>query len=463
MAILEISVRKTPKKVSSFFNKVVEGSKSNDYNEVIGELENFGDSFGTRRNREAQYLKDNLQNFQVQNPGVPMARPTNPEAGPSDTVPAMLTPGEAVIPAPAAQNPENQKQIAEMVNEGRVKNDIAEANGVPVTSPEVANIPKEEMGGGFFSNIKEALGFEGGTMEVPNMGMMIPPKDPTMDKMEQLAFKQMDYEVKSKNRTRDTIEKIGLKHLEETADVNMKQAALDETMKNYGMEVPMPMAPVPEAQGFADGSSNVLSDVGNYIMSYPDKFRDSPSDTPLERGLKYTAGLPVKLYNTIYDANKALTGPVSQEEIDAALKADIGEPIKYLTTPMNAVTETPPQTVAAPPPSNLFEGIDIKPPPPSPDEDQDKTPKETPGMLDKALAGIKSGASEIFDPEALTKGALTYGITQALGYSPETSGKAGLSAYSGSIQEDKDAKAAAAKRQLDMLDYREKKTYRRKY
>lgn len=40
----------------------------------------------------------------------------------TDTVPAMLTPGEAVIPAPAAQNPKNKKAIQRMVQEGREAN-----------------------------------------------------------------------------------------------------------------------------------------------------------------------------------------------------------------------------------------------------------------------------------------------------------------------------------------------------
>ena len=40
-----------------------------------------------------------------------------------DSVPAMLTPGEAVIPAPAAQDPANQGAIAGMVEQGRAMND----------------------------------------------------------------------------------------------------------------------------------------------------------------------------------------------------------------------------------------------------------------------------------------------------------------------------------------------------
>jgi len=50
-------------------------------------------------------------------------------AGGTDSVPAMLTPGEAVIPAAAAQNPANKPMINSMVNEGRAANDMAE--GMP--------------------------------------------------------------------------------------------------------------------------------------------------------------------------------------------------------------------------------------------------------------------------------------------------------------------------------------------
>jgi len=47
-----------------------------------------------------------------------------------DSVPSMLTPGEAVIPAPAAQNPANKPAINAMINEGRAANDMAD--GMPV-------------------------------------------------------------------------------------------------------------------------------------------------------------------------------------------------------------------------------------------------------------------------------------------------------------------------------------------
>ena len=38
-------------------------------------------------------------------PSVFDQKPTNPEVGPSDKIPALLAPGEAVIPATAAQDP----------------------------------------------------------------------------------------------------------------------------------------------------------------------------------------------------------------------------------------------------------------------------------------------------------------------------------------------------------------------
>jgi hypothetical protein len=44
-----------------------------------------------------------------------------------DSVPSMLTPGEAVIPAPAAQNPANKPAINAMINEGRAANDMADS------------------------------------------------------------------------------------------------------------------------------------------------------------------------------------------------------------------------------------------------------------------------------------------------------------------------------------------------
>lgn len=57
-------------------------------------------------------------------------------AGGTDSVPAMLTPGEAVIPAAAAQNPANQPMIDSMVSEGRAANQMAQ--GGPMQAPQQA-------------------------------------------------------------------------------------------------------------------------------------------------------------------------------------------------------------------------------------------------------------------------------------------------------------------------------------
>lgn len=58
----------------------------------------------------------------VSHAGVPPVTLQNPEAGPSDTIPAMLTPGEAVIPASVAQDSTFKPVIEALVNEGRVRN-----------------------------------------------------------------------------------------------------------------------------------------------------------------------------------------------------------------------------------------------------------------------------------------------------------------------------------------------------
>jgi hypothetical protein len=60
-------------------------------------------------------------------------------AGGEDTVPAMLTPGEAIIPAAAAQNPNNQPMIDSMIQEGRGANAMAE--GQTPQAPMAAQAP----------------------------------------------------------------------------------------------------------------------------------------------------------------------------------------------------------------------------------------------------------------------------------------------------------------------------------
>jgi hypothetical protein len=95
---------------------------------------------GTTGVPEMDYGPDPLQgymngtNYVGYNQGTNMAY-----AGGTDSVPAMLTPGEAVIPAAAAQNPNNKPAINAMVAEGR------QANAVANNSTE--EMPQEPMMG----------------------------------------------------------------------------------------------------------------------------------------------------------------------------------------------------------------------------------------------------------------------------------------------------------------------------
>jgi hypothetical protein len=71
--------------------------------------------------------------------GMPMmAQPTNPEAGPNDTVPAMLEPGEAVIPVEAAQDPRNKPVIQAMIDQGRQRQQV---KGYQAGTGSVSGVP----------------------------------------------------------------------------------------------------------------------------------------------------------------------------------------------------------------------------------------------------------------------------------------------------------------------------------
>jgi len=357
-------------------------------------------------------------------------KPTNPEAGPSDTVPAMLTPGEAVIPAPAAQNPDNAPVIQEMIAEGRMKNRIAEANS-------------------------EKFGFEGGTMDVPAMMMMAPPKDPTMDEMKRIALKQMGYEQKSKNRTRDTVEKIGLKHLEETATADMKQMALDETMRNYGAQVPAPMQEVP--QGFYMGSDGVqykdkeTADMYAAIQAQrefvsPEEtsyFTPRPDDTPIERFLDpigaSIAGFPGAIgrgATTLAEQQGNLL--LQQAQTGQAM----GTGVTNLFRPLDEQREVPSilkpaQPVQAPQAPQVAVREDRKPKPP-------ETPKKEGGFLSalgkgfsslgegfsSALGeGVSAAFKSVFDSESIATAGIYYGVNRLLGYDNETAAQQAAAGY----------------------------------
>jgi len=116
----------------------------------------------------------------------------------TDTVPAMLTPGEAVIPAPAAQNPKNKEAIKAMVKEGRQKNALRDG-AVQVVNSDVPSLAYEhpDVPGSSFEDgtervydfnrgsaaqanyndgtygvvpqqVQQAVGYNGGVTGVPN-------------------------------------------------------------------------------------------------------------------------------------------------------------------------------------------------------------------------------------------------------------------------------------------------------
>jgi len=106
---------------------------------------------GTTGVPEMDYGPDPLQgymngtNYVGYNQGTNMAY-----AGGTDSVPAMLTPGEAVIPAAAAQNPNNKPAINAMVAEGRQANAVAnnltkEMPQEPMMGPLSGKSQREEM------------------------------------------------------------------------------------------------------------------------------------------------------------------------------------------------------------------------------------------------------------------------------------------------------------------------------
>ena len=106
---------------------------------------------GTSGVPEMDYGPDPLQgymngtNYVGYNQGTNMAY-----AGGTDSVPAMLTPGEAVIPAAAAQNPNNKPAINAMVAEGRQANSVAnnsteEMPQEPMMGPLSGKSKREEM------------------------------------------------------------------------------------------------------------------------------------------------------------------------------------------------------------------------------------------------------------------------------------------------------------------------------
>jgi hypothetical protein len=150
--------------------------------------ENVAASAAERRKEELHRLK--LQG-EAAKYGVPAPKPAAPAApaaplsaaaaaGPAagDVVPAMLTPGEAVIPAPAAQDPANKGIIQRLVAQGRGANDAVRGlmqhfiGGAATAIPEqggVQNATRSMTGRGrqIEDAERKALGLNNGTTSVP--------------------------------------------------------------------------------------------------------------------------------------------------------------------------------------------------------------------------------------------------------------------------------------------------------
>jgi len=125
--------------------------------------------------------KEQMQQVKLKDAQSPLSKPpkinrqklglpsTNPMAGTemfkqgqhkleqgTDTVPAMLTPGEAVIPEPAAQDPKNKEVIQRMVEEGREANMLRDG-AVQVTPPSLAYRHYDVPGSSFMHGTTEVF------------------------------------------------------------------------------------------------------------------------------------------------------------------------------------------------------------------------------------------------------------------------------------------------------------------
>ena len=112
-----------------------------------------------------------------------------------DTVPAMLSPGEAVIPASAAQDPANQGAIEGMVEEGRadqgMASQILQSLGLPADPQLIAiiedmlaqGVPPEQIVQQLQERMGQVQGGQGSGPEAPMaapMGEAMPPQSAPM-------------------------------------------------------------------------------------------------------------------------------------------------------------------------------------------------------------------------------------------------------------------------------------------
>ena len=334
-----------------------------------------------------------------------MGMPTNPEAGPGDTVPAMLTPGEAVIPAPAAQNPMNKPMIQSMINEGRIKNDMQE-------------VPTYEK-----------------------------PPAPSL--------------------SIDIIGGMDSKHIFEVYMEKMKQERNQEAL-NKTMGVPLLMANGGMVPGYENGISEAgAMDYLKDALMAPKRIKDSLfGDTPslLEQS-RIDRGIPpvdiqaeVGLYTQTQEqemlakeAEREIKNLQALEQANLANQAKAAELNLIANDPM---ADPSARRVAAAR-ANQIAGTNITPVPrTSPPaviipENAQKTPsgsnnviieetgdkgnnnvsKFLSGLGKKFGNGFKNTAKRVFDEEALAQGAIYYGVNRLLGYNNDTAAQQAMLGY----------------------------------
>jgi len=427
---------------------------------------------------------------------------TNPEAGPSDTVPAMLTPGEAVIPAPAAQNPANKPAIEAMINEGRVKNNIFDAaesietNEIPpiqdlqnqivektneITIRENEEFPEEisykHLVPGLTDNYVTPLQF---LMFKGLENFWAQPKFEAEKEEDLVKFEKEKAILKGQledQKGEFKLQQEGFKALMDNQKIIQKQNALNETLG-----VPKAQGSPPKPQGFYMGSDGVqyknkeTADMYAAIQAQregvsPEEtnyFTPKPDDTPIERFLDPIGASIAGLPDAIGRGAMALAeqqGGIALQRAQAGQAMGTG--VTNLFRPLDAQREVPsilepaqpvqqaPQPQVTPP-AQIDSGIDMSgiigqttnPPPAT------KTPPKEKGGLGSTIVGA---VKEMFDPAALTKAAVGYGVTKAMGYDDSTAAKQAADQYSLEQKRIESSKAADAKRARDLADYETKK------
>ena len=134
-------------------------------------------------------------------------------AGGTDSVPAMLTPGEAIIPAAAAQNPANKPMIDSMVNEGRAANDMAQGGplrtqtyGGPMSLPEASPVTTSNIGSLQSPSLgQQPSDFPSAHMSGPLSGKA---KREQMKLLQDMSFKKKSFEAEEARKQQAFEEKM---------------------------------------------------------------------------------------------------------------------------------------------------------------------------------------------------------------------------------------------------------------